>query len=77
MRKLIALAKQGQTGARELAELFEAHQHQLELELARKQEHLHYLRLKVEFWEAAAVGDDAKMREIGMATEALAKHLVR
>jgi MerR family transcriptional regulator, aldehyde-responsive regulator len=77
MRKFIELAKEGQTEAQELAELFEAHRHQLELELARKHEHLRYLELKVEFWEAVAAGDNAKMREISTTTEALAKHLTK
>lgn len=77
MRKFIELGRAGQSGAQELAELFESHRHQLELELARKQEHLRYLGLKVEFWNAAAVGDEAKMREVGAATEALAKHLIK
>ena len=77
MRKFIQLAKQGQPGARELAQLFESHRHQLELELARKQEHLRYLGFKVEFWEAAAVGDEVRMREVATASEALAKHLTK
>ncbi len=77
MRKFLELGKAGQAGALELAELFESHRHQLELELARKQEHLRYLGLKVEFWQAAAVGDDAKMREIGEEAEALAKHFTK
>lgn len=75
MRKFLELAKEGQGGARELAELFEAHRKQLELELARKQEHLRYLGLKAEFWKAFAEGDEAKMREISTATEALGKRL--
>lgn len=77
MRKFLELAKEGKTGARELAELFEAHRQQLELELARKQEHLRYLGLKVEFWKAVVAGDNAKMREISAATEALAKRLTK
>lgn len=75
MRKFLELARAGQTGAQELADLFEAHRQQLELELARKQEHLRYLGLKVDFWQAFAVGDEAKMREISAETEALAKHI--
>lgn len=75
MRKFIELAKAGKAGAQELADLFEAHRHQLELELARKQDHLRYLALKAEFWTAFAVGDDAKMREIGTITESLAKQI--
>jgi DNA-binding transcriptional MerR regulator len=75
MRKFLELARAGQTGAQELADLFEAHRQQLELELARKQEHLRYLGLKVDFWKAFSVGDEAKMREISAATEALAKHI--
>lgn len=77
MRKFLELAREGIAGANELAELFEAHRRHLELELARKQEHLHYLGLKVEFWKAFAAGDDEKVREISAATEALAKHLIR
>lgn len=75
MRKFLELAREGQTGAHELAELFEAHRQQLELELARKQEHLRYLSLKAEFWKAFSVGDESKMHEISVETEALAKHL--
>lgn len=75
MRKFLELARAGQTGAQELADLFESHRQQLELELARKQEHLRYLGLKVDFWQAFAVGDEAKMREISAETEALAKHI--
>lgn len=75
MRKFLELAKEGQTGALQLAELFEAHRQQLELELARKQDHLRYLGLKVEFWKAFSVGDEAKMREISVAAEALGKHI--
>lgn len=75
MRKFLELAREGQTGAQELADLFEAHRQQLELELARKQEHLRYLGLKVDFWKAFSVGDEAKMRETSAATEALAKHI--
>ncbi len=75
MRKFLVLGKAGQ--AEELAELFEAHRQQLELELAKKQEHLHYLGLKVEFWKAFAAGDDAKMRAVSAATEVLAKHLLK
>lgn len=76
MRKFLELAKEGQPGARELADLFEAHRQQLELELAQKQLHLQYLALKVEFWQAYEVGDEAKMREISAATDAFAKHLI-
>lgn len=75
MRKFIELGRAGESGARELVELFESHRQQLELELAKKQVHLHYLGLKVEFWKAAAVGDHAKMREIHAVTETLAKDL--
>lgn len=77
MRKFLELGKAGQAGAEELAELFEAHRQQLELELARKQKHLQYLGLKADFWKAYAVGDEAKMREISATTEALAKHLTK
>lgn len=76
MRQFLEFAKEGKAGAQELAELFEAHRQQLELELIKKQEHLRYLGLKVEFWKAVHEGDDAKMREISAATEALAKHIV-
>ncbi|MBN8620811.1 MAG: MerR family transcriptional regulator [Anaerolineae bacterium] len=75
MRRFIELARQGQ--AAELAELFEAHRQQLEIELARKQEHLRYLGMKVEFWKAASAGDDVKMREIRAASDALAIHLMK
>ncbi|MBZ0292382.1 MAG: MerR family transcriptional regulator [Anaerolineae bacterium] len=75
MRKFLELAQEGHSGAQELAELFEAHRHQLELELARKQQHLRYLELKVEFWKAIEAGDNAKAQEIRAATDALAKHL--
>jgi DNA-binding transcriptional MerR regulator len=77
MRKFLEFAKEGQDGAQELVELFETHRRQLELELARKQEHLHYLGLKVEFWKAVSVGDEAKAREISAATEVLAKHFTK
>lgn len=75
MRRFIELARQGQ--AAELAELFEAHRQQLEIELARKQEHLRYLGMKVEFWKAASAGDDVKMRETRAASDALAIHLMK
>lgn len=75
MRKFLELANQGDVGAQELAELFEGHRQQLELELANKQQHLRYLKLKVEFWRAVADGDDVKSREIRATTDALAKHL--
>jgi len=75
MRKFLELGREGKAGAQELAELFEAHQQQLELELERKQEHLRYLKFKAEFWKAVLVGDEAKMREISAAAEALAKHI--
>lgn len=77
MRKFVELAREGQPEAMELAELFEGHRQRLELELARKQEHLRYLALKVEFWKAYAVGDEPKVREISATTEALAKHLAK
>jgi len=75
MRRFIELARQGQ--AAELAALFEAHRHQLEIELARKQEHLRYLEMKVEFWKAVSAGDDVKMHEIRAASDALAIHLMK
>jgi MerR family transcriptional regulator, aldehyde-responsive regulator len=82
MRKFLELGKEsilrhGKEEAKELAELFEAHRQQLELELARKQEHLRYLELKVEFWNAVLKGDEAKMREIHTAAETLAKHIIK
>jgi MerR family transcriptional regulator, aldehyde-responsive regulator len=77
MRKFFELAKEAQSEAQELAKLFETHRLQLELEMARKQEHLRYLELKVEFWKAVVAGDNAKMREISAATEALSKHITK
>ena len=77
MRKFRDLAKAGRAGAQEQVALFEAHRQQLELELARKQEHLHYLELKVEFWKAVAAGDDEKAREIAAITDPMSKHLAR
>jgi DNA-binding transcriptional MerR regulator len=77
MRKFIELGKAGQEGAQELVDLFEAHRLQLELELARKQEHLRYLELKVEFWNAVVAGDTQKMRDIRETTDALAKHMIK
>jgi len=77
MRKFLELGREGQAGAGELAELFESHRQQLELELAQKQQHLRYLEMKVEFWKAVEVGDEAKAREISAETETLAKHMIR
>lgn len=77
MRKFIELGKAGKAGAQELAELFEAHRQNLEIELAKKQEHLRYLEHKVEFWKAVVADDSAKMREISAATQALAKRLTK
>jgi DNA-binding transcriptional MerR regulator len=77
MRKFIEHAKEGEAGAQVLADLFEAHRLQLELELARKQEHLRYLELKVEFWNAVVAGDTVKMREIRETTDALAKRITK
>ena len=75
MRKYRALHAQGIDGAEEQIRLFEAHRQKLEIELAKKQEHLRYLALKVEFWKAIAAGDDAKWREIGMVTLEMAKQI--
>jgi DNA-binding transcriptional MerR regulator len=78
MRKFRELAKDGfEEGAQQQVELFEAHRRQLELELARKHEHLRYLELKVEFWKAVVAGDEAKAREIAAVSDNLAKHLLR
>ncbi len=75
MRKFLELVREGQSGALELVELFEAHRQQLELELAKKREHLRYLELKVEFWKAFSAGDEAKMRQISATTETMAQHI--
>jgi MerR family transcriptional regulator, aldehyde-responsive regulator len=77
MRKFRELAREGRAGAQEQVELFEAHRQQLELELARKQEHLRYLELKVEFWKAVVDGDDAKAREVAAITHPLSKRLAK
>lgn len=77
MRKFLELAKGGLGGAQELADLFESHRKQLEVELARKQEHLGYLALKVDFWNAVVEGDEVKAREIHAQTEAMAKQLIK
>lgn len=77
MRKFLELGRQGQSKAEELAELFEAHRHKLEIELAKKQQHLRYLEHKVAFWKAAAAGDEAKMSEISTVTADMAKQLTK
>jgi DNA-binding transcriptional MerR regulator len=77
MRKFFELAKEGQAGAKEISELFEAHRLQLELELLKKQEHLRYLALKADFWKAVSEGDTAKAYEIHATTEVLAKQLIK
>jgi DNA-binding transcriptional MerR regulator len=82
MRKFLELGKEslrteGKESAKELVELFEAHRQQLELELARKQEHLRYLELKVDFWTAVLEGDHAKVDEIRAVTDHLAKHMIK
>lgn len=75
MRKYRELHMQGAAGATEQIELFEAHRQKLEIEIAKKQEHLRYLELKVAFWEAVAAGDEAKMHEIGMFTSQMMKRI--
>jgi DNA-binding transcriptional MerR regulator len=77
MRKFLELGREGQAGAQELAELFEAHRQKLEIEVAKKQEHLRYLEYKVEFWKAVTAGDEAKMSEISMVTADMAKQLTK
>ena len=77
MRKYRDLHKLGAAGASEQVELFEAHRQKLEIELAKKQEHLRYLEFKVAFWKAAVAGDDAKMRQIGMVTADMMKRLAK
>jgi DNA-binding transcriptional MerR regulator len=75
MRRYRELHMQGAAGAAEQIELFEAHRQKLEIEIARKQEHLRYLEMKVAFWEAVAAGDEAKMYEIGMFTSEMMKRI--
>ena len=77
MRKYRELHQEGVAGAREQVELFEAHRQKLEIELAKKQEHLRYLEHKVTFWKAVLAGDEAKMVEIGLMTADMAKHLIK
>lgn len=73
MRKFRDLALEGQEGAQQQVALFEAHRTQLEREIARKQLHLQYLDMKVEFWKAAANGDEAAMQEFSAAADHLAR----
>jgi DNA-binding transcriptional MerR regulator len=77
MRKYRELLKEGTAKAREQVELFEAHRHKLEIELAKKQEHLQYLEYKVTLWKAILAGDEANMNEILRVTTALAKQLTK
>lgn len=77
MRTYRQLHDLGLEGAEKQVELFEAHRQKLEIELAKKQEHLRYLELKVAFWKAALAGEDAKMREIGTVTLEMAKRLAK
>jgi len=77
MRKFLELGREGQAGAQELAELFEAHRKKLEIEVAKKQQHLRYLEYKVEFWKAVMAGDEAKMSEISSVTAEMAKQLTK
>jgi DNA-binding transcriptional MerR regulator len=73
MRKYREFLQEGAARAREQVELFEAHRQKLEIELAKKQEHLHYLEYKVALWKAVQAGDETHVNEIHRVTAALAK----
>jgi DNA-binding transcriptional MerR regulator len=77
MRRFLELAREGRSSAQELANLFEAHRQNLEMELARKQEHLRYLEQKVAFWNAVSEGDEAKMLEARMISDDMAKKFLK
>ena len=77
MRKYREFLQEGVARAKEQVELFEAHRQKLEIELAKKQEHLQYLEHKVALWKAILAGDEAKMNEIVMVTAALAKQITK
>lgn len=77
MRTYRDLLKEGIGGAQEQIQLFEAHRQKLEIELAKKQEHLRYLEFKVAFWKAVAAGDDPNVSEVAAITSEFAKQLTK
>ena len=77
MRKYRDLLQEGAGGAKQQVELFEAHRQKLEIELAKKQEHLRYLEYKVALWRAILAGEDVNMNEIAMHTADMAKQFAK
>lgn len=77
MRKYRELLKEGAAAASEQIALFEAHRQKLEIELAKKQEHLRYLEHKVEMWQAVLAGDEEKVKAIFAVTSQMMKQLTK
>ncbi len=77
MRKYREHLQEGIAKASQQVELFETHRQKLEIELAKKQEHLRYLEHKVDFWKAVLAGDYAKVNEIGMVTADMIEQIIK
>lgn len=77
MRKYREFLQAGAAAAQQQIDLFEAHREKLEIEIAKKQEHLRYLEHKVALWEAVLAGDEAKVWEIHSITTAMMEQLTK